>query len=182
MRTISIDIETYSPEPLASAGVYKYAEHPDFDILLLAYSIDDQPVQVIDLAQGEAIPTHILAALTDCTITKYAYNANFERVCLTHYLRKRNHLHPGAYLDPHGWHCTMVWSAYPGHAQHLQLERDAQPRLRPTRMGESGSFLIAGATSMWSSRSMTGLPTSGSQCPSGTPTHSTRTSTTPTFG
>ncbi|MDC7116133.1 DNA polymerase [Corynebacterium amycolatum] len=120
MRTISIDIETYSPEPLASAGVYKYAEHPDFDILLLAYSIDDQPVQVIDLAQGEAIPTHILAALTDCTITKYAYNANFERVCLTHYLRKRNHLHPDAYLDPHGWHCTMVWASALGLPRSLK--------------------------------------------------------------
>lgn len=120
MRTISIDIETYSPEPLTSAGVYKYAEHPDFDILLLAYSIDDQPVQVIDLAQGEAIPTHILAALTDRTITKYAYNANFERVCLTHYLRKRNHLHPDAYLDPHGWRCTMVWASALGLPRSLK--------------------------------------------------------------
>ncbi|KAA9227040.1 DNA polymerase [Corynebacterium amycolatum] len=120
MRTISIDIETYSPEPLSSAGVYKYAEHPDFDILLLAYSIDDQPVQVIDLAQGEAIPTHILAALTDRSVTKYAYHANFERVCLTHYLRKRNHLHPDAYLDPHGWHCTMVWASALGLPRSLK--------------------------------------------------------------
>ena len=120
MRTISIDIETYSPEPLTSAGVYKYAEHPDFDILLLAYSIDDQPVQVIDLAQGDTIPTHILTALTDRTITKYAYNANFERVCLTHYLRKRNHLHPDAYLNPHGWHCTMVWASALGLPRSLK--------------------------------------------------------------
>lgn len=120
IRAISCDLETFSPVNLAKSGVYKYAEHPDFDILLLAYSIDDQPVQVIDLAQGETIPTHILAALTDHTITKYAYNANFERVCLTHYLRKRNHLHPDAYLDPHGWHCTMVWASALGLPRSLK--------------------------------------------------------------
>lgn len=120
MRTISIDIETYSPEPLASAGVYKYAEHPDFDILLLAYSIDDQPVQVIELAAGEKLPLDVLEAIYDTSVTKYAYNANFERVCLSAYMRRHEGLPPGSFLDPRGWHCTMVWASALGLPRSLK--------------------------------------------------------------
>lgn len=120
MRTISIDIETYSPEPIASTGVYKYAEHPDFDILLFAYSIDDNPVQVIDLAQGEQLPDDVLEAIYNPAVTKYAYNANFERVCLTHWLRKHHNLRHDRYLDPRGWHCTMIWSSALGLPRSLK--------------------------------------------------------------
>ena len=90
MESLSIDLETYSDIDLKKCGVYKYAESPNFEILLFAYSVDNGPVQVIDLAQGEDIPTEILAALTDETITKWAYNASFERICLSVWLR-RNH-------------------------------------------------------------------------------------------
>lgn len=120
MRTLAIDLETYSPEPLPSTGVYKYAEHPDFDILLFAYSVDDRPAQVIDLAQGEPLPTDVIAALSDTSVTKYAYNAAFERVCLTHWLRKYHHLGQSEYLDPTGWHCTMVWSSALGLPRSLK--------------------------------------------------------------
>ena len=86
MKTISIDIETYSDVNLAKCGVYKYAESPAFEILLFGYAVDGGPVQVIDLAQGETIPEEILEALTDDSIIKWAFNANFERVCLSRYL------------------------------------------------------------------------------------------------
>ena len=86
MKTISIDIETYSDVNLAKCGVYKYAESPDFAILLFGYAVDGGPVQVIDLAQGETIPEEILDVLTDEAVTKWAFNANFERVCLSRYL------------------------------------------------------------------------------------------------
>lgn len=111
MRTLSIDIETRSPVPLASHGVYKYAEHDQFDILLFAYSIDDQPVQVIDLTAGETLPADVLEAIYDSNVTKYAYNANFERVCLSAYMRRHEGLPPGTYLDPGGWKCSMVWAS-----------------------------------------------------------------------
>lgn len=120
MRTLSIDIETYSPEPLASTGVYKYATHPDFDVLLFAYSADDAPVRVVDLAQGEELPETVRDALTDPTVTKYAYNANFERVCLTHWLRTTGHLPDDETLDPQGWHCTMVWASALGLPRSLK--------------------------------------------------------------
>ena len=81
MKNISIDIETFSSVDLAKCGVYKYAESPDFQILLFGYSLDGGEVQVIDLASGESIPEDVLAALTDDDVTKWAFNANFERVC-----------------------------------------------------------------------------------------------------
>ena len=87
MQSISIDIETYSDIDLTKCGVYRYAESPAFEILLFGYSVDGGEVNVIDLAQGEQIPDEILDALTDDTITKWAFNANFERVCLSKYLR-----------------------------------------------------------------------------------------------
>lgn len=106
MKKISIDLETYSSVDLGKSGVYKYAESEDFEILLFAYSIDDEEVKVIDLASGEIIPEEILSALSDESIEKWAFNANFERVCLSRLLGKR--------LKPQGWYCTMIWSAYLG--------------------------------------------------------------------
>lgn len=106
MKRLSIDLETYSSVGLGKSGVYKYAESEDFEILLFAYSIDDGEVKVIDLASGEIIPEEILSALRDETIEKWAFNANFERVCLSRFLGKR--------LKPQGWYCTMIWSAYLG--------------------------------------------------------------------
>lgn len=103
MKTLSIDIETYSDVDLAKCGVYKYASSPAFEILLFGYAVDGGAVQVIDLACGEKIPEEILAALSDEAVTKWAFNAMFERVCLSNYL--------GEWLEPEGWHCTMVWSA-----------------------------------------------------------------------
>ena len=124
MESLSIDLETYSDIDLKKCGVYKYAESPNFEILLFAYSVDNGPVQVIDLAQGEDIPTEILATLTDETITKWAYNASFERICLSVWLRRN---HPeyfqsysiledtvGDYLDPSAWKCSRIWGAYMG--------------------------------------------------------------------
>ena len=103
MDNLSIDIETYSSVNLQKCGVYKYAESDDFEILLFGYSIDGGEVQVIDLAQGEKLPHDIVAALTDDTVTKWAFNAMFERVCLSKYM--------GVNLKPEAWRCTMVWSA-----------------------------------------------------------------------
>lgn len=126
MKTMSIDIETYSDVNLAKCGVYKYAESPDFEILLFGYAVDGGPVQVVDLAQGETIPEEILEALTDDSITKWAFNANFERVCLSRYLTDLGRSldpfhdqHPlsqdcARFLNPAGWKCSMVWSAYMG--------------------------------------------------------------------
>lgn len=88
MKTLSIDIETYSSVDLAKCGVYKYTEASDFDILLFGYSVDGGPVQVVDLACGETIPSEIIAALTDTSVTKWAFNAQFERICLSRWLRK----------------------------------------------------------------------------------------------
>lgn len=107
MRTLSIDIETFSSVNLAQSGVYRYAEAPDFEILLFGYSADGAPVEVIDFSAGETLPADIRSALTDPTVTKWAFNAQFERVCLSRYLE-----YPvGQYLDPASWHCTMVWAA-----------------------------------------------------------------------
>ena len=110
MNTISIDIETFASRSLQKCGVYKYAESPDFEILLFGYCIDNGPVHTVDLASGEKIPEEVIAALTDESITKWAFNAQFERVCLSRYLG----LPDGKYLDPASWRCSMVWSAYMG--------------------------------------------------------------------
>lgn len=126
MKTISIDIETYSDVNLAKCGVYKYAESPDFEILLFGYAVDGREVTVVDLAQGETLPEEILEALTDDSIIKWAFNANFERVCLSRYLTDLGRSldpfhdrHPlsqecARFLNPAGWKCSMVWSAYMG--------------------------------------------------------------------
>ena len=90
IRTLSLDLETYSSVDLAKCGAYKYAESPDFEILLFAYSVNEGPVQVVDVACGEEVPEGILAALTDDAVEKWAYNANFERICLSNWLRRHH--------------------------------------------------------------------------------------------
>ena len=101
---MGIDIETYSSAPLPKCGVYRYCDASDFEILLFSYAFDDEPVQTIDLASGEKLPKEVISALEDPGIIKVAYNAQFERVCLSRYLRH--------WLDPHQWRCTMVMAAY----------------------------------------------------------------------
>nr|DAZ42346.1 MAG TPA: DNA polymerase I [Caudoviricetes sp.] len=110
MQTLSIDLETYSDQPLAKTGVYRYVESSDFEILLFAYSVDGGSVQQIDLACGEKIPSEILCALEDDKVTKWAFNANFERICLSRFLGYPT----GDYLEPDSWKCSMVWAAYMG--------------------------------------------------------------------
>ena len=110
MKTISIDIESYSSVDLAKSGVYRYIESSDFEILLFGYSIDGGDIEVIDLASGEKLPEEIQSALTDPSITKWAFNAQFERICLSKWLGLPN----GQYISPKSWRCTMVWSAYMG--------------------------------------------------------------------
>ncbi len=108
MNSISIDIETFSSANLQKCGVYRYAESDDFEILLFGYSVDGGAVQVVDLACGEKIPKEIINALMDNSVTKWAFNAMFERVCLSKWLRLTD------YLDPTSWKCSMIWSAYMG--------------------------------------------------------------------
>ena len=132
MKKLSIDLETYSSVDLGKSGVYKYAESEDFEILLFAYSIDDGEVKVIDLASGEIIPEKILSALSDESIEKWAFNANFERACLSRFLGER--------LNPKGWYCTMIWSAYLG--LPLSLEKVGEVlKLDKQKMNE-GKALI----------------------------------------
>ena len=132
MKKLSIDLETYSSVDLGKSGVYKYAESEDFEILLFAYSIDDGEVKVIDLESGEIIPEEILSALSDESVEKWAFNANFERVCLSKFLGER--------LEPQGWYCTMIWSAYLG--LPLSLEKVGEVlKLDKQKMNE-GKALI----------------------------------------
>mgnify|MGYP000891004443 FL=1 len=126
MKSISIDLETRSSVDIGKSGVYRYTEAEDFAILLFGYSVDGGAVEVIDLASGEQIPQEILDALTDDSVIKWAFNANFERVCLSRYLSdlgidldpfRDNHplsKECARFLSPHSWRCTMVWSAYMG--------------------------------------------------------------------
>ena len=136
MQKLMIDLETKSDIDIAKSGVYRYADSPYFDILLFAYSIDGQPVQVIDTANGEEIPENILAALVDENVIKRAFNVNFERVCLSKYLRKNYPQYfqsysidedtVGDFLNPESWHCSMI------HARTLGL---------PSSLAEVGKVL-----------------------------------------
>ena len=117
MKSISIDLETRSSVDIGKSGVYRYAEAEDFAILLFGYSVDGDTVHIVDIANGEQIPQEILDALTDDNIIKWAFNANFERVCLSRYLSDLGMLHTterAHFLNPRSWRCTMVWSAYMG--------------------------------------------------------------------
>ncbi|WP_205411961.1 DNA polymerase [Gardnerella swidsinskii] len=128
MRELSVDLETFSSVDLKKCGVYKYAESDDFEILLFGYSVDGSEVQVVDLAQGETIPEVVLSALTDKTVIKWAFNAQFERVCLSRYLRDKGiNVNPSQtvkseslFLNPSSWHCTMIWSATLGLPMSLE--------------------------------------------------------------
>ena len=112
MKSLGIDLETFSSVDLLKCGVYRYASSPDFDILLFGYSVDGGDVQVVDLACGEEIPADIVAALSDDSVIKWSYNNNFERVCLSNYF--------GTWFEPGSWRCTMVWAAYLGLPRSLE--------------------------------------------------------------
>ena len=116
MKSICLDLETFSSVDIGKSGVYRYAESPDFEILLFACSVDGQPVQVFDLTSEEKVPDEILKALTDEKVIKHSFNASFERICLSRYLG----LTPGTYLSPDGWRCDMVWAATLGLPQSLE--------------------------------------------------------------
>ena len=150
IKNLSIDLETFSSVSLKDCGVYKYAESPDAEILLFGYSADGEPVRVIDVAQGEEIPDDILAALSDDDVIKWAYNASFERIFLSVWLRRHHPEHfssysipedtVGNYLDPSSWRCTMTWAAYMG--LPLSLEQvGAVLKLSEQKMSE-GKALI----------------------------------------
>lgn len=107
MKQLNIDIETYSSEPLGKCGVYRYAEARDFQILLFGYAVDGGKVQVVDFTAGEKLPQDVYNALTDDSVIKWAFNAQFERICISRFLG----LPAGKYLSAASWRCTMVWSA-----------------------------------------------------------------------
>ena len=110
MKELHIDIECFSSAELPKSGVYRYVESPDFEILLFGFSADGGPVQVVDLVNGEKIPTEVLKALTDDSVLKFAHNSAFERICLSRFLG----MPTGEYLAPDSWRCTMVWAAVMG--------------------------------------------------------------------
>ena len=124
MKELSIDLETYSDVDISKCGAYKYAESDNFEILLFGVSVDGEPIKVYDLACGDTIPEEILAALSDDNVTKWAFNASFERICLSNWLKRHHPEHfygysipedpASKYLDPSAWKCTMIWSAYMG--------------------------------------------------------------------
>lgn len=124
IKELSIDLETYSDIDISKSGAYRYAESENFEILLFGVSINNEEVQIYDLACGDSVPEDILAALTDDTVTKWAFNASFERICLSNWLKKHHPEHfkgysssddPASnYLNPASWKCSMIWSAYLG--------------------------------------------------------------------
>lgn len=123
IKKLSIDLETFSSVPI-KCGVYHYSESPDAEVLLFGYSINDEPVIVVDVANGEKIPDYVLAALTDDSVAKWAFNASFERIFLSYWLKRnypeyfKSYSVPedsvSNYLDPSSWKCSMIWSAYMG--------------------------------------------------------------------
>lgn len=116
IQSISLDVETYSSIDLTQSGVYRYCEAPDFSLLLFGYAVNGGAVQVVDVAGGETVPADIVAALGDERVLKWAFNAAFERICLSRWLG----LDTGQYLDPRSWRCTMIWSAYLGFPLSLE--------------------------------------------------------------
>lgn len=134
MRELGIDIETYSSNDLVNCGVYKYVEAPDFTILLFAYAIDGGPVKCVDLASGETLPNEVFAALTDREVIKTAFNAAFERICISVYF------FGGKLLDPAQWRCTMVLAARMGLPLSLQQCGEVL-RLSEGKMKEGGPLI-----------------------------------------
>lgn len=116
IKHLALDLETFSSVDLNSSGVYKYAAAPDFEILLLGYSLNGEAIQVVDIACGEKVPQEILNALTDEKVRKWTFNAQFERICLSRFLG----LPLGDYLEPASWYCSMVWSATLGLPMSLE--------------------------------------------------------------
>jgi DNA polymerase len=125
MKTLTLDIETYSSADLRKTGVYRYVEEPDFDILLLSYSIDGGEIKTIDFAQGETMPEELIKAFLSNDVIKWAFNAQFERICISEWLQRNGYAIERVvpfgherefirYLDPESWRCDMVWSAYLG--------------------------------------------------------------------
>ena len=150
IRTLSIDLETFSDVDLKKCGVYKYAESPNFEILLFGVSVDGGKVIVYDLASGDTVPEEIIKALSDDSVTKWAYNASFERICLSAWLRRNYPQHfcsysidedtVGNYLDPSSWKCSLVWGAYMG--LPLSLEGiGAVLKLDSQKMSEGKSLI-----------------------------------------
>lgn len=136
MHTLSIDLETYSSVSLQECGVYRYVEDDSFEILLFAYSVDGNDVQVVDLAQGEKVPQEIVAMLTDPSVIKWAYNAQFERVCLSKFVGYPS----GQFLKPQEWRCSRVLGAYNGLPLNLK-DIGAALKLHDQKM-EEGKELI----------------------------------------
>lgn len=142
MHELFIDIESFSPVNLTKSGVYPYAEHEEFDILLFGYSVDGHSVSVVDLASGEQLPSEVLAALVDPHVVKWAFNAQFERVCLSAWLTRHHPKLMGGqrFLDPAQWRCTIIWSAYLG--LPMSLEQVATVLDLPVRKDSTGRKLI----------------------------------------
>lgn len=140
MKRLHIDIETYSPEPIAKTSLYRYAFHEDFRILLFAYATDDGPVQIVDLAQGEALPERIVNALFDEKVTKVAHNATFERVCLSVHLWQTKTRQKGYFLPAEQWHCTMVQASRCGLPMSLK-EAGAALGLEQQKMTEGKNLI-----------------------------------------
>ncbi|MCL2531569.1 MAG: DNA polymerase [Oscillospiraceae bacterium] len=134
MRTLSVDIETYSPTSLKDCGVYIYAGDRDFEVLLLAYAFDDAPVQVVDYAQGQTLPDEVLAALVDPAVTKTAFNAQFERVCLAAWL--------GMAMPPEQWQCTQMLAAELGLPDSLGTVGTAMKLPQDAQKDKAGDQLI----------------------------------------
>ncbi len=121
IETLSIDLETKSGTDLGKSGVYRYTEDPEFDILLFGYSVNGGEVSVVDMACGEPIPEEVLQAIVDESVIKWAYNAAFERICLSAWIRRHRpdlfHSYStpedsvGNYLNPASWRCSMIWAA-----------------------------------------------------------------------
>lgn len=135
-----IDIETYSEANLPKTGVYPYAEDPSFEILLFGVSKDDGPVVVYDLKLGEKLPEELIQDLLDSTVTKWAFNAQFERICISRYLWDQGLLKRGHYLDPRGWRCDMVWAGYMGFPMNLKGAGEAL-NLEEQKMSEGREMI-----------------------------------------
>lgn len=142
MRELFIDIETFSPVNLANSGVYPYADHDGFELLLFGYSIDGGPVEVVDLANGHQLPEKVLSALVDPLVVKWAFNATFERICLSSWLARQypELMADRRFLNPAQWRCTMVWSAYLG--LPMSLDQVATVLHLPVRKDSAGKKLI----------------------------------------